>query len=68
MKLLLDERENTLTMMSDYNDVWSIWKVRNVRETKSLLEEVIKAHTLSESGTTIEVDLISGQREEVKIP
>ena len=68
MRIILNERENTLTIGNDLGDIISIYKVINVKETRAMIKEILHSHAMSENGTTITTELISGSLEELEIP
>jgi len=68
MRIILNEKENTLTMGNDLGDAISIYRIKNVKETRAMIKEIIDSHVMSDSGTTIITELVSGSLEEIEIP
>lgn len=63
MTIILNERENTITVVNDRNEIMSVYKTLNINDTRHMLVEVISAHQLSEHATTIRSNYIDQSKD-----
>lgn len=66
MKIILRERENSLELFMNETDSIT-YLVRDVRQTKQMILQIISNHLMSDKGTDVLVNYVNGETEEVHL-